>query len=408
MLLVERVLSIVGDTPDQSAWERLIRLFTTDREAFYLLAGEQIGAAVPASIRDVATLATLVRAVTSETFEIADTHEGPLIKTRSGKQVLVPGPMLDRVTQFLREVDGKTTTGSGRDYEGKPISEAEARFKLGDTETWDRERAELHKQRTSRPRVLKVSDGDLTHLRSHPAYVTHQLLQCARRVILAPTSVFKGLRRGDGSEPDVDNGWAYCGKPRRVYLNDGAFQPAPNGMVYVVYSDSENFVFDWDWVAEDPHGPGYPLDWNLRFGNPHPLDTDLVLDLPGDLQPGRFDATRACYSRRGDCIFCYMTDGESFAERINPDLTVFRGLQKGEYTGFKIKNIRRILSVDKNIVIKDAPGLTVSVDAVLFASFKRSPDQSSDVYQVLIKALYKSDSEPPVVEVPPELAPFAA
>ena len=54
--------------------------------------------------------------------------------------------------------------------------------------------------------------------------------------------------------------------------------------------------------------------------------------------------------------------------------------------------------------MSDAPGLNVSVDSVLLATLKLHPDAAIQVYQVLIKALYKKAEEPPKVHVPPELA----
>ena len=219
---------------------------------------------------------------------------------------------------------------------------------------------------------------------------------------MAPTSVFKGLKRGDGGLPKLNNGWAFCGKPRLAYRNDGTSFSAPEGMVYVVYADEDRYVFDWDWVRENPDEPGHPLDWRLRFDDPVSLGQDVVLDLPKGLEAGKFDATKACYSSRGDCIFCYMTDEESYAERNNSDLTVFRQLVSNMFTGFKVKNVRRILQQDKSIVIADAPGLTVSVDSALLATLKFHKDAQTEIYAVLIRALLKGLEEPPRVQVPPQ------
>jgi hypothetical protein len=326
-----------------------------------------------------------------------------------GKQVLIPADQAERVVRFLRAVDGKGVSAvAGRDYEGQRISEAEMRFRLGAPDTWDADHAEVRRARSAKPRVLTVDPDDLAQLQFMPSYVTHELLNCARKAVLAPTSVFKGLRRGDGSPPEVDDGWAFCGKPRHAFRNDGSACPAAPGMVYLVYADVSNHVFDWDWVREHPQDHGFPLDWNLRFGNPHPMDTDLVLDLPRNLAPGSLDQARAGYSKRGDCIFCYITGQESFAERVNCDLTVFRHLKTNECTGFKIKNVRRILQIDRSIVMQDAPDISVSVDSVLLASLKRHPNQKVDVYQVLIKALYRRAGEPPMVKVPAQIAQAAS
>ena len=99
-----------------------------------------------------------------------------------------------------------------------------------------------------------------------------------------------------------------------------------------------------------------------------------------------------------------MTDDESFAERINPDLTVFKKLGSDRVTGLKIKNVQRILQQDKSVLISDAPGLTVEVVSVLLATLKLHPEVSVRIYTVLIQAFYKRLDEPPRVHVPPQMA----
>lgn len=405
MTLEDRVLSALKASADESAWEQLIRLFETDREVFYTLACDIDESKRVGRVRVLANLADVVRSAIEESFEIVSSIDGPMLTTTSGIQALIPSSLLDRVSRFLREVDGKRTGElPGRDYEGERISDAEARFKLGDPLSWRAARANIDKERTAKPRVLLIDDADLAHLSTQPAYVTYELLNCARRTVLAPTSVFKGLERGKQTVQSVNDGWAYCSKPRQAFSNDGTPHSSPEGKVFVVYSDVNHYVFDWDWVNEDPHDPGYPLDYRLRFGNPHPLDFDVSLNLPKTIQPGSLDPTKACYSARGDCIFCYMTGEESYAVRVDRDLTVFHNVQTDEYAGFKIKNVRRILRSDKNIQMSGAPGLRVSVDSVLLATLRLQPDAELQVYRVLIQALYKQNNDPPQVQMPPELA----
>jgi hypothetical protein len=308
------------------------------------------------------------------------------------------------VAEFLCRIDGKTTaTTPGKDYEGTMISEAEARFKLGDENTWKENRAKLEAKRIARPFVLRIDDDDLNQLSSEPAYVTYELQHCARKTVLAPTLVFRGLKRGDDSLGKVNEGWAFCGKPRQAYDNDGNPFSAPEGLVYLVYADEEGFVFDWDWVKVNPDEPGCPLDWRLRFDRPHPLEQDAVFELPVDLRPKQFDSSHASYSNRGDCMFCYLADEVSYADRINSDLTVFKRLGTEEITGFKVKNVRRILQKDRSIVLDDAPGLTVFVDSILLASLRQHKDDEDarlDVYSVVIRALHQKMPEPPKVTVP--------
>ena len=163
----------------------------------------------------------------------------------------------------------------------------------------DAGRDKLKAKMKAKPMVLRVADEDMAHLATHPAYVRYGLFNLARHTVLAPTAVFRGLKRGDNAPPNVENGWAFCGKPRHAFCNDGTTYPAPDGMVYAVFADNDGFVFDWDWVQEDPDKPGYPLGpVTARFAQEVMFDEEVVLALPPDLAPGQFDRTQACYSSR--------------------------------------------------------------------------------------------------------------
>lgn len=384
-----------------SPWASLIRLFESDPETFYQLACDDIGDEAPQPIQELATLARDVRSAIQESYEIEASDTGASLVTAAGKTTRIPRDLATQVGRFLRVVDGKVNSATaGKDYLGTEVSEAEMRFKLEERTSWDVDHARLRARLESSPLVLRISDEEISHLVSQPAYITHGLLNCARKTVLAPTSVFKGLKRGDECPTDLQVGWAFSGKPRQAFDNEGHPFPAPEGMVYLVYANDDGFVFDWDWVKENPNEPGYPVDWRLRFGNPVTLQQDAVLELPKGLQPSSFDATKACYSSQGDCIFVYITDDVAYATRINPDLTVFNSLDGAHCTGFKIKNVQRILEVDKTIEMSDAPGLSVSVDSVLLATLKRHPEGNVQVYSVLIRALNKTLSEPPKVRVP--------
>lgn len=236
-------------------------------------------------------------------------------------------------------------------------------------------------------------------MENQPAYVTHNLTRCARKVLLAPTAIYRGLKRGEDAPARLRDGWAICGKPNRACDNDGRLIQPPPGMVFMVYADSQGFVFDWDWVREDDDAPGHPLDEALRFGNLVPTSQELVLDLPTDLAEPKFDSTVATYSERGDCIFCYICDECGFAERINPDLTIFRSCDSKEVTGFKIKNVRRIVKDEEDFVSDDAPDLTVSVQAILLATLRANRKTSVRVYELIIEAFRKVE-HPPEVHLP--------
>jgi hypothetical protein len=226
----------------------------------------------------------------------------------------------------------------------------------------------------------------------------HALLKCARKTILAPTAVYRGLNRGDQAPKRLREGYAICGKPNRACDNDGKLVAVPQGMVFMVFADADHFVFDWDWVQESEQYPGHPLDADLRFGPLHTERPEMVLDVPASLPSGAFDPTVATYSDRGDCLFCYICDDCAYAERINPDLTVFRAFETREVTGFKIKNVRRILK-EEDFVSDDAPDLSVSVRAILLATLKVNRTTSVWTYDVIIEA-FRKVAHPPTVHVP--------
>ena len=316
--LLNRINSVIGNT-NTEPWQALLALHSSDPEAFYELACLQQFCDVPTSVEAIAKLARQVRIAVWQSYQFEPTADGARLVVYDGPIIPIPGEIALRVKEFLRVVSGKTTSDTpGKDFLGREVSDAELQFKI---EPPSGREFPVTTPLDSAPRVLRVAEEDAQSLKTQPAYVTYGLLHCARRVVLAPTSVFCGLRRGQGGVQSINSGFAICGEPRLLYDNQGASSAAPAGFVYVVYCDAEGFVFDWDWVREG--SSGHPRDSGLRFGDPQRQERDLVLDLPSDLSPGQFDRTVATYSNRGDCIFCYFLEGVSFADRINSDLTVF-------------------------------------------------------------------------------------
>jgi hypothetical protein len=374
----------------RSPWEGLMRLYEADREAFYLLAcdGVRDGDEVT---RPLAEFAQRVRAAVRSTYRVhkQDGSENAAIKPLSGEPLAVPTFLLARVKSFLLEIDGKGASGTpGKDYEGRSASEAEVRFKLGEPAGCDREQARILARREAKPLVLKLAQADLRSLAHQPGYVIHGLFHCARKTVLAPTAVYRGLKRGEKAPPRVANGWAICGKPNRAYDNDGHKLPPPADMLFMVYADADGFVFDWDWVAEDPHHPGHPLDNDLRFGELIREPGEFVLDLPDAPPASSFDSSFAGCSPRGDCVFCYMLDAPSFGARINEDLTVFYSLSdRDKITGFKIKNVHRILREEQALNLSAAPGLNVLILPILRRTLPHHQEVTIKLYEIIIAAL---------------------
>jgi hypothetical protein len=401
-----RVLKALGETGGSSVWESLLALFKADREAFYLLACDGVGGEAAPRLVELAELARRIRGAVRGSFEIEHSGDSAHLVGPSVERTFIPANLVEVVRDFLLATDGKGIQQSaGKDYEGAAVSEAEVRFQVGERETWAGDRKAMEDRLDAPPLVLRVDTDDLSHLATLPAYVTFALKECSVKTVLAPTAVFKELNRGEGCPENLRGGWAFCGKPRSALDNSGQRNRAPVGMVFVVYADAAGYVFDWDWVEEDTHQPGCPVNYQIRFGDPVTLEADAFLVLPEQIPAPQFDWTKPCYSPRGDCIFCYITADMSYACRINADLTVFRSLaEPKKITGFKVKNVRRILDLDENIVLDADPDLLVSVQSVLLETLKGDKDADVRVYDVIIEAFRTASSPPPKVRVPKRVA----
>jgi hypothetical protein len=378
--------------------QSLIDLFRHDRELFFALDCVGAGTDTEPWAITLAQLAAQLRGMIQRGYAISTDPRTQETLLRSGaEQLNLDGLDGRQAANFFRELNGTARGGkAGKDYTGTEVSEAEVQFALGDPAAWEADRKRLEQRMQAKPLVLRLDELDRQAVAGGmPAYAVHGLRHSATRLVQSATVMYRGLRR-DGW---LAKGFAFCGRLPKAYDNVGNAIDAPKGMAYVVYADPDGYVFDWDWVKEDPHHPGHPLDSELRFtGNPEAVVPDAVLVGVEDLAPARFNAQRAWPSQRGDCIFCYFCDEFAYADRINNDLTVFRSVADDEPTGFKIKNIERILK--DGIVQVEAPDLKVKAQAFLFAAFQRNPDMKYfRIYSVLIDSWSRraADTEPPEV-----------
>jgi hypothetical protein len=96
--------------------------------------------------------------------------------------------------------------------------------------------------------------------------------------------------------------------------------------------------------------------------------------------PARFQP-RPFYSAEGDCLTFYFNEAESYAERVDERLTVFRSLRGNELVGCQIKGVRYLLKQLGNFgiffSIKDGH-LHLKVIILAYAlSAKRLPPQET-------------------------------
>ena len=61
---------------------------------------------------------------------------------------------------------------------------------------------------------------------------------------------------------------------------------------------------------------------------------------------GRFEST-AHYDHDSDSLTVFISDDESYRERVDPRLTVYRSMKTNSVVGCQIKNVKRILSTAK-------------------------------------------------------------
>jgi hypothetical protein len=285
-----------------------------------------------------------------------------------------------------------------KDLDGQLVTLAEVEQELGPQAAWGDAAARVTRRNTEKRRIFGLPPDEAGHLAQHPPYVTHCLRHCARSVLAAPRAVFEGLRRSG-----LDAARAYCGKPVFTYDNDGRATAAPDGFVYVVYTDRDGSIFDWDWVEADERDPSLPVDHATRFATRVERPTGANLASVPDNLPSRFDPSVAVYSACGDCVFAYFSAAPSYAARVNEDLTVFRAFDGQQPVGCKVKNIRAILKLVEQGGEAWSTGtqeLSVRVALVVATSYARHVAKPNVVPPIGYADVFKAFEEAPV---PPEV-----
>ena len=67
--------------------------------------------------------------------------------------------------------------------------------------------------------------------------------------------------------------------------------------------------------------------------------------------------SRPVYSRPGDCLTCYFDPAESYRDRIDAILTVYRAFEDDRVVGFQIKGVKAVIKAlgDFGFEFKDGP-----------------------------------------------------
>jgi len=372
--------------------ECLLQVYSNDPDLFFLLATEQIEEPAAEPVSKLSALAHKVRDIVAHGYEISFQASDAELKG-AGQTIRFNRDSADRVKSFLATVNGiGRATGGGKDYRGRMASEAEVLFILGDRSTWSADESRLKQVLGQSTSVPHLADEERTALQTGtPAYCLHALLKCATRVVQAPLAVFRRLRR----EGPLADGVAYCGDPKKAYGNHG--QPLAvklDGLVFVVYADEQGYVFDWDWVEADATDPTTPRDASLRFTSRTEVPNTVFVGV-NDLRAGEF-RPGAWHSRRGDCIFYYISDAPSYASRVNDELTVFLSFESPSMmTGCKVKNVSRIWKdLRQSGRVRQDPKTSAPLVSLLANSYAiQALNGHASHYAALIKSAEASDAQ---------------
>ncbi len=319
-------------------------LFQSDPELLYQLCTVGLPENAASALNGLLVLVHRLAVLMRDGFEITSRAGTQIAEVTQGGILVLCDPAEDK--QFLRAL--YTGDEIGKSLTGEEVSRDRIEFRLGSFD-WE------NSARSTAVLRLAPDDAATAFLPKHQ-YL--ELIDCAREVVRNPLKVWKGLREGDNQRR------AYCGRPSRRWLNSGAYEPPPDGYVYMVYADRDGYVFDWDWVKCDADGSGFPDGHRDRFGAP--VDAGGGELLVGNLaKPKQFEASRPAYSISGDCVFYYFDEAEAHAQRIDEYLTVFVAFKPGEENatvGFKLKHVRRLLDTVEKWARNRDEGILIHYD----------------------------------------------
>lgn len=84
-------------------------------------------------------------------------------------------------------------------------------------------------------------------------------------ILQKPTAIFEGLR-SDNDEDRRGYGWrCYVGLPLCHYRQDGEQVDPLDGMVYVVFVNTDGIAYNWRWEQADETDPKLPINHETRF-----------------------------------------------------------------------------------------------------------------------------------------------
>lgn len=305
------------------------QMFQQDEDALFQLAIHGVGDDAPIAARGLEWLARTLSVLVRDGFSIESAAQQSYARGNRGGVLALDDGQSD--IAFLQGL--YTGSDYGSKLESKKRSKECVDFFLED-QPWD--------QTVRQGLMLRVAPDDTAALLSGlPRYQYEALLDCAREVVRCPAAVYRGLRHEGAMKSE---GLAFCGIPTRRRMNDGSIQEPPKGFTFVVFANSNDWVFDWDWIPASKENPAIPRDADERFVGPSDgTHAELLLGNVRATTLAPFQPQRPWFSRQGDCVFWYHSDTETYAGRYDEYLTPFFALgQPDTCVGFKLKMVSRL------------------------------------------------------------------
>lgn len=329
-------------------------LFDRDPDGMYALALTDLPSDAPIAVRGLQHLARTVSVLMRDGFVIESAANQKYAQGYKGGIIPLDDGAKDEAFIW------KLYTGYG--YASKMESQVRSvecvRFYL-DAHSWD--------EQIRATKLLRVAPDDVhAILGGLPRYQYEALLDCAREVVRSPSVVYKGLRHMGYMSRD---GYAYCGRPSRRRLNSDQFTEPSEKFVFIVFVSPDGYVFDWDWVPADPTNPSIPRNAEERFPDQQ-TDSDVRGEiLLGNLRgktPSPFRPGSAWFSQKGDCVFWYFSDVETYADRYDEYMTVFFDAADSERipacVGFKIKMVSHLKETVQRWARTPSEGIVVTAN----------------------------------------------
>jgi hypothetical protein len=119
---------------------------------------------------------------------------------------------------------------------------------------------------------------------------------------------------------------------------------------------------------------------------------ETLLNEVKNLKAGQFQP-RAYYAPEGDSLSFYFKRNESYGERIDNFLTVFKSFESHELTGCQVKGLPHALAILGNFGIDFYQGGRLKLSLLFMAFGLEAESKNRDCYKILGKIAAEQDVE---------------